>query len=428
MKNNILILPFLISALLASALDAQKKTSEKNPAAPFDPPLRAMQISRLEFSDRAQFGLWLKQLKSAGINTIIVKVFHNPGDGFHQLCQAQAQSGVYFQTDSAPVVCNLTRMMAQEAHKAGLKFYAWMNTRTADYGLEARTDLHSRYYNIETRSYQPGRGLCIFHPEVRARLINLYYDLAQNPIDGVLVQDDLILKHNEDFHPLAVHLYQKERGKTVWPEKFYQVIETGSGKKLVKDYTPEFWEWTDWKVEKLLDLADQLREAVRTRRPGAKFGMNFYYETGLKPEKGKAWFSQDLKIAGARNYDFYSLMLYHRQIGQELGISGKELDSEIEIAGRNFLGMISRPGEPVIKLMTRDFAGSEKIPESELEGIIKLLPERNRAGLVFFSALPGSEAEIADLIQTWEKENEDKEILDSSGGVNGSGRLPREKP
>jgi len=370
-------------------------------------PIRAVQVNTLEFDNLNQLSDWLKNLKSAGVNTIIVRVFQNPGDGFHKICVPEAPGGVYFQTTSAPVVCDLVGILSQESHKAGLKFYAWMNTRSADYGWEARTDLHSWAYALESRRYEPQNRLCVFHPEVQERLINLYSDLAKNSIDGVLVQDDLMLKHNEDFHPLASHLYLKERQKVACPDLFFKVIES-SGKKIVKDYTAEFWEWNDWKINKLLDLADELRKAVKKKKPGVKFGLNFYYETALKPEKGKAWFSQDLKKASERNYDFYALMLYHRQMSEELRITAEDLNSAIELASRNFLDMFSSSGSAVIKLMSKDFHNAEIIPEDELTSVIKCVPSSNRAGLIFFSTQPGQELELKNLIFIWEGKNNDQ--------------------
>ncbi len=405
----------LLTFLLAFAAMAQS------------PPMRAVQISILDFKSRAQLQQWFKQLQAAGINTVIIKVFQNPGDGFHGLCPTRVPAGVYFQTEAAPVVCDLTGIVAEDAHRAGLKFYAWMDSRYADYGWEGRTDLHSLYYDLESSSYKTGRGLCIFHPEVKARLLHLYYDLARYPIDGVLVQDDLMLKHNEDFSPLAVHQYLKERGQPVSPERFYLEIKNEAGKKVAKDYTPEFREWNDWKTMKLLDLADELRAALRRQRPGVKFGCNFYYETALKPDKGKEWFSQDLKMAAGRNYDFYALMLYHRQLGEELHLSGPDLDSALELAGKNFLALIPGNGAPLFKLMTKDFNNSEPIPVDELKRVIKLIPQRDRAGLALFPSEAGQETLIPDIISTWGTKDE-KNSSQRPDGRGDPGGVQKGKP
>lgn len=366
------------------------------PASAFS--LRAVQVNVLEFKELSQLVQWFQTLKKAGFNTIILRVFHNPGDRFHQLCVPQTKSGVYFRSNSVPVVCDLTEKVAQLAHQEGLNFYAWMNTRSADYGWESRTDLHSWSYNPQTQNYYPGKQLSIFHPEVQARLSNLYGELAQNPVDGVLVQDDLMLRYNEDFHPLAFHLYLKEQGKLPSPALFYLVGEDRAGKKWVKDYTPQFWEWNEWKIKKLLNFADRLKKVIKDQKPEVQFGLNFYYETALKPEKAKAWFSQDLQKASELNFDFYSLMLYHRQIQEELKLSDAELNSALELARKNFFSLISEPGKAVLKLMTRDFHNGEPIPNEEMKRIIKIISTPPQSGIVFFSPAPEKTEELSRLI------------------------------
>lgn len=392
--------------LLAVRLNA-REPGIANPGAPAkaEPSSKiiAAQVSTLDFENRGQLARFFQGLKAAGVNTVIVRVFQNPGDGFHKLCPAQAQTGYYFKTGSAPVVCDLLGVIAEEAQRSGLKTFAWMNSRNADYGVEDRSDLHSRYYDFATKSYKTGRGLCIFHPEVRARLAGLYRDLAQYPIDGVLVQDDLMLRHNEDFSALAVRRYLQERGKAASPELFYRGVSTGADKPYVKSYTDAFREWSGWKAEKLLELADFLRAALKAENPGIRFGLNFYYETGLKPEQALYWFSQDLKTAAARKYDFYSLMLYHRQVRDELNLSQPELDSALALAGGNFISALGPQGAPLIKLMTRDFRSNQPIPEPELARVVKTIKGRELSGVAFFPVWDGMEKELSSLISGWEK-------------------------
>ena len=385
------------------ALAGSAQNPARSNASSRSSPLRAAQISDLDFASRVELARFFHDLKSAGINTVIVRVFQNPGDGFPKLCAPAAQTGYYFRTNSAPMVCDLLGTLADEAHKAGLKFFAWANTRYADYGIEARSDLHSRYYDFATRSMKPGKGLCIFHPEVQARLLGIYSDLARYPIDGVLLQDDLMMRHNEDFSPLAVRAYERERGKSQSPSLFYQGVELRRGQAHVQNYSAEFWDWQNWKAARLLDLADRLREALRASRPGLQFGCNFYYETGLKPDKALAWFSQDVKLAGARNYDFYALMLYHRQLREELGYSGQELGAAVALAAGNFISALPANGEPLLKFATRDFKDGSTVPEQELAGLIQKIPGRGRSGVAFFPVSAGMEKELSNLVASWEQ-------------------------
>jgi len=421
------LLPLLLTSLSiqAQVLNQKSVASRSSPLQP--EPIRAAQISSLDFENRGQLARFFKNLKSAGINTVIVRVFQNPKDGFHKLCAPAAETGYYFKTNSAPVVCDLVGTIAEEAHAADLKFYAWMNSRYADYGIENRTDLHSRGYDFASKKYRPSPGLCIFHPEVRARLFSLFEDLACYPVDGVLVQDDLMMKHNEDFHPLAVRDYLRERGKAASPSAFYQKVEFRGDKVLVGKYTNDFREWTQWKASKLLELADGLRESLRSKNPGIKFGFNFYYETGLKPGQALEWFSQDVKLAAARNYDFYSLMLYHRQIADELKLDDQELDSAVASAAGNFISAVNSPCAALIKLMTKDFKTGESIPEGELKRIIGKIPERSHAGVAFFTVSAGMEKEVSNLISNWEKGDEKTYYRRPSDRADSSRQLQAEK-
>jgi len=407
MKSSILLCLFFL-ALGAAARDAAPKPPENKPALAATAPMRAAQITQIDSKSRDELGAFFRNLRAAGIDTVIVRMFQNPGDGFFKLCAPAAATGYYFKTSSAPVVCDLAGVIADEAHKSGLKFYAWMNSRYADYGIEDRRDLHSRAFDFAAGKYLPARGLCIFHPEVAWRLQSLYSDLAQYPIDGVLIQDDLMLKHNEDFNPVAVLQYQKETGKRAAPALFYQDVKVRDNKVQVGSYTEDFWAWSRWKAAKLTALAERLRAVVRSRIPAARVGFNFYYETGLKPDKALAWFSQDVKMASARDCDFYSLMLYHRQMKSELDFSNSELDSAVRLASGNFIDATTPGKEPLVKLMTKDFKTSESIPETELERIIDQIPGRGRAGVAFFQVSAGMEKELAELIKHWGKTDESK--------------------
>ena len=410
---------FLILILLAAKLPAQTL----KPAEP-DTKIIAAQISMLDFENREQLSQFFQSLKAAGVNTVIVRVFQNPGDGFFKLCAPASQTGYYFKTDSAPMVCDLLAAIAEEAHRSGLKVFAWMNSRYADYGIENRSDLHSIYYDLNTKSYRPGKALCIFHPDVQARLAALYRDLAQYPIDGVLVQDDLMLRHNEDFSALATHRYYQERGKPASPGLFYQGVKNGR----VRTYSGAFYEWSRWKSEKLLDFADFLRASLREKNPAIRFGFNFYYETGLKPEQALAWFSQDVRLASSRKYDFYSLMLYHRQIKDELGLTEAGLVSALEKTSDEFIFALGGQGQPVIKLMTRDFKSSQPVPEPELERVVRSIGTRGQSGVAFFPVWGGMEKELSNLILDWENNHEKNSRGDMHPGDNSHRRVPAEKP
>jgi len=387
---------FLFSA---SSLSSSDSPEYKSPAF-----LKAVQVSVLEFQSPGELEQWLLELKNAGVNAIILRVFQNPGDRFHSLCVPTVDKGVYFKSQIAPTVCDLLDSVCQKAHQLGLKIYAWMTTRSADYGIDNK-QFYSWYYDFSSQRYKLSDRLCLFHPEVRTYLKSLYLELAHYPIDGILIQDDLMLKHNEDFHPFARSLYQQEKGAQAHPFLFYQ-IGVKNGKRKFKGYREEFWDWSQWKAEELAQFARELKNSVKKINPQIKLGMNLYYETALKPHYGLAWFGLDLEVLKKAGLDFYCLMLYHRQMKSELGLNQEGLEKALKTSSQNFFQMIPSPAEPVIKLMTRDFQSKKEIPFSELWQVIKLVNFQPGAGLVFFPAFPlGSE--IPELVfQAWEEGND----------------------
>ena len=103
------------------------------------------------------------------------------------------------------------------AHRNGLEIFAWTTTRYATYGSEGHPELRGKSYNFETKKLEMARGYNLFHPEVIKRLEGLFRDLGRVPIDGILFQDDLILKHNEDFSTEANKGFFKESGYLLIP-------------------------------------------------------------------------------------------------------------------------------------------------------------------------------------------------------------------
>ena len=130
-------------------------------------------------------------------------------------------------------------------------------------------------------------GVRSFNDETIERLEGLYSDLASYDIDGILFQDDLILKHNEGFGPRAEALYRQDTGRRLNAKGLY-VIQ-GNGRVA---YTAEFWKWASWKNTRLLYVAGRLKDAVRAKNPDVKFAINMMYESVTNPRSALAWFSQ----------------------------------------------------------------------------------------------------------------------------------------
>src|SRR4030042_2030560 len=267
------------------------------------------QVSYFDGKNLGEVEKKVKQLKNAGVDTLIVKVFQNKGDRIYKFATPLYEEGVYFKTEYAPVVDDILGKLTEVVHRNGLEIFAWMTTRYANYGLEGSPEYRCVKYNFETKKMEMARGFNLFHPEVLKRLENLFRDLGRTPIDGILFQDDLILRHDEDFSPEANKAFLKEFGFLPDPELFYvDPYKSDSGKYYVKGYTDRFWVWANWTNRWLMNVAKRLMEASRESNPKLQFAINLYFESVLNDLNGVAWFSQTLSGALRNNFYYCSVM------------------------------------------------------------------------------------------------------------------------
>jgi uncharacterized lipoprotein YddW (UPF0748 family) len=282
------------------------------------------------------------------------------------------------------VVDEILGKLAEITHRNGLDIFAWMTTRYANYGLDGNSEYRCKSYNFETRRLEEGRGFNLFHPDVLKRLEGLYRDLGRQPIDGILFQDDLILKHNEDFSTDANKAFLKEFGYSPHPDLFYiDPYPSGSGKYYVKAYTDRFWSWANWKNRWLMKVAQQLMTAARESNPNLKFGINLYYENALNTSNSVAWFSQTLHEALEKNFDYYALMAYHRQTMKELNMEEKKaIDLMAEVA-QKAVKEVGDPSKVMMKLQIYDWKNQEVIPKKEAEEVLTKILNQGQVSLAF---------------------------------------------
>lgn len=77
-----------------------------------------------------------------------------------------------------------------------------------------------------------GYGANIFKKDVRDTLLNLFEDLAKYDIDGILFQDDFIIKYTEGSDKYAAALFKEETGIDVKKENFFKSIKEYNGRKV----------------------------------------------------------------------------------------------------------------------------------------------------------------------------------------------------
>ncbi len=389
--------PLFIAALLlimTVAVPAGGDRAAARPAArpsarltPPPRPVRALQVMEFECATWDEVAERLDEFKAAGVRAVILRVFHNPGDGYYRMITPAAPAGVYFKTAAAPVVADVLGPVIELAHQRGLWVIAWMTTRYVDYGHEQDRALRCMAWDFGKKAPVPARGQSPLLPEVQDRVDALFSDLARYPIDGVLLQDDLVLRHTEDLSPRARELYKKATGRDADPALFYKnVHKTSSGKYAVGGYSGAFYEWKRWQNRELIRFAERLRRTVQAARPHAPVGINLYYEALTDPDHALPWYAQDLDAALDSDLDFYSLMLYHRQMQKELHLSRKAVFDLIDTSLASLLKRVDYPQRVWVKAQSVDWDTGARVPAAELTGFLARVKKRGPVGLVVIPA------------------------------------------
>ena len=348
-----------------------------------------VQVSYLEGKTLEEVEKKVKDLKNAGVDTIIFRVFQNKGDRVYPFVTARHEEGVYFKTENAPVVDDILGKVAEIVHRNNLEIFAWMTTRYAHYGGEDSPENRCVSYNFETKKMEMARGLNLFRPDLVRRLEGLFRDLGRCPIDGILFQDDLILKQNEDFSAEANKAFLAEFGYLPSPDLFYvDPYQSGSGKYYVKAYTDRFWIWANWKNRWLMSVAKRLMGAARESNPNLQFAINLYFEAVLSESNGMAWFSQTLPGALKNNFDYYAVMAYHRQAMKDRNIGEKEAIALMAEAAHKAVEVVGDTSRVLMKVWTLDWkkngaVGYDLAQGKEIEEVLTAVLNHGELSLAF---------------------------------------------
>ncbi|MBI3599273.1 MAG: family 10 glycosylhydrolase [Nitrospinae bacterium] len=352
------------------------------------------------------------KLKAAGVNTLIFRVFHNRYDRVYGFANpptppfttspsppskggdtgevkgGKGGVGVYFNTSYAPVVDDILGKLTEIAHKNDLKIFAFMTTRKSDWLIENNPEFLESVYDFKNEAIVKGESLNIFNPEVIERLKGVYRDLARYDIDGILFQDDLILRHTEGYSSEARSLFLRDTGFKANPIGMYNGVYQKNGKYLVSSYTPLFWEWSGWKSRKLSRLASELMSAVREVNPNLKFAINLYYETLTSPRNALAWLSQDIDEMMKYKFDYYAVMAYHRQMKKEMGFPDERIYEILNDMTANITNKIAAPEKILMKVQVIAWDTRISIPEDEIERVSRFI---KKGGDVNMSFVPVTE-------------------------------------
>ena len=325
--------------------------------------IRAIQILVLEGASVEDLRPHLHSWREAGFNTVILRAFHLPGDRPHGPAGGtpDGSTGVYFPTKQAPVIEDLLTPFVKLCREEGVRPFAWMVTRRA--GFTNPNLPRDVIFNPENGQTRPGDTLDILDIVNHRYLKDLFTDLAATGVDGILLQDDLALRMTEGFTASALDRYFAETGDRVPPCNHLFMIEN-EGKHYVKA-GPGFDMWTRWKTGNMAALARRLENAVTETNPETVLVMNLMYETLTDPGNGRLWLSQDLEVALETGPSYAAVMLYHRQMQDELGLGLADTFDLVYGSLEKYGGKINQP-RFILKFQTRDWLTAEPVPAEDL--------------------------------------------------------------
>jgi biofilm PGA synthesis lipoprotein PgaB len=307
-----------------------------------------------------------------GIDTIIVRAFHNTGDRPLIRGVSAGKPGVYFATEEAPVTADLLGEIVRIAHGFNLKVFAWMTTRRSEWLIHRRPDWLEHQYDFTLGRSLPSRGLSIFHGSVRKKLGAVLEDLARTGVDGLLFQDDMIMRHNEGFSSLAKQLFLMDAGLGVHPDDLYVIPAPG---RKPSGYKPLFWKWCRWKVSSLLSFMDEIVAGAMEINPSLLVAVNIYYESILSPDNALAWYAQDVKSLLKHDVDYLALMSYHRQMKSELSLNEAQLEALFEQFINRTKDLAIEEARIIFKIQTLDWETNMVIPAAERENLLQSILE-----------------------------------------------------
>jgi len=338
-----------------------------------------VQITRLRQESPAALEQFMERLGAHGVRTIYFRVFQNPGDSFFKVLPLKAKDGVYFKTSRAPLVSDLLPMVCRFAHENGIKVYAWMNTLRAGF-LRCEGARKIYRFDPDKGSLVPTRRWSPFDPGIQACLVDLFRDLARNPVDGILVQDDLVLHYNEDLSVFARRRFMEDSGTPSFsPDDLYQMGRSEDGKRKVRAYTPLFWTWCRWKSRILSEFIGKLKASAKSVRPSITFAVDINYEALSAPENGLAWYSRSIRtLEEVAHPDRYVVMSYQEQMREELEKSEPVILGTIRGMITTALRLVPDPNRWTFKVQTLDWRTREPVASNQIsktmETIISVAP------------------------------------------------------
>jgi len=233
----------------------------------------------------------LNRLRQAGTNTLFASVTKNRASfvGGGPAKGAPTETGVYFQTDWAPVLQDRLSALVDAAHRHGIQVWASLSVRRMDW-IDQNLEWADWTFNVRTGRLEQVVTLDLLHPALRDYLVGLLTDLAGAGIDGLFLAADPPSEASEGFSPHALRQFEKDMGRPTDPSR----LLAAPGRERSLGYAPEFWRWLGWKQREQSRSVLGVMEAVRAAFPGLKVAVEVHPEAVTNPQAALARYAEDL--------------------------------------------------------------------------------------------------------------------------------------
>jgi len=334
------------------------------------PRLSGVQVFVLDSQYKGDMDSLFSGLKDHGVDTVFLRVFHNSVDRYHFLEKnSDCPTGVYFQTDKACVVSDVLSEAVSSARKNGMKIFAWMATRTLSF-LKTPDNMEKEFHQTGLKD---GYGVSIFSPDAAETIRGLFRDLASYDIDGILFQDDFILRYREGASEHALAQYRQDTGVDLTRDMLFGCTGENGVTKVPGGCSETFLPWTRWKNEKMMEFYQSLKIESLKINPDLVFAGNVYYETPLSQAKGMSWYAQSIDSMLAYGFDYLAVMGYHSQIAGELELSSGDALKVVEQIAENLEEKVEPHTRILMKVQRISFSKSKKLTEEEIDSVCSFL-------------------------------------------------------
>lgn len=342
------------------------------------PRINGVQIFVIDKEYNGDLGRFFAELRNEGYDAVFLRVFHNNIDRYHYNAEnTDCTSGVYFNTGSACVVRDVLGEAVKAARTNNIKLYAWMATRTLSF-LKTPEYMEKEFSGGTVKD---GYGFSIFNEKASKTAVQLFRDLASYDIDGILFQDDFILRHREGASDSALSAYELSTGTRVTEEMLFGCKGGHKATKVPGGCEEQFKAWIKWKNESMMRFFGTLRTESMKINPNIRFAGNVYYETPLDNDKGMAWYAQSIPSMLDNGFDYLAVMGYHDQIAKELSLKTDESLNVLETMIKNLSYQVPEQSRILFKVQRISFEKDRKIEDADFRSVCTLLekyPEISR--------------------------------------------------